>query len=157
MAANSYANLYQHDEQLDDLYERQRLERLYGSLDDEEEEENLDVVRRPLTRPAIPDLRFENQFNNSVNALQSQGATKSQIFFSVVIKDQLILPFISGFSWCLCSHLWRWWRVRGKHQQKESSAFWRGMKHGISKWCSSVYATFVNLPALTSQPKPAQS
>ncbi|KAG0170093.1 hypothetical protein DFQ28_010946 [Apophysomyces sp. BC1034] len=132
MAASSYASLYQHDEELARLYERQRLERarLYGNfesvdIDDNDDDADSEVVRNPLNRPAIPDLRFENQFSNSVKALQSKGATRSQIFFSVVIKDQIILPFLSGFSWSLCSHLWRWWRLRGKNQQKESSAFWR--------------------------------
>lgn len=106
--------------------------------------------RRPsgssLTRPPVPDMRFEQQFNQTVASLKAEGATPLQIFLSAVVVNQFIMPFINGFSWCLLSHLWRWSRIRSKYpaaaeakssttaDASSSSSFVRGLKYGIAKW-----------------------
>jgi hypothetical protein len=87
--------------------------------------------------PTVPDMRFEKQFEKSVAHLQEKGASKMAIFWSVVIKDQIIVPFISGFTWNICSTAWKWYRMRGVVNAKNPKkfGFFKGIQHGISE-CS---------------------
>ncbi|KAI8147546.1 hypothetical protein BJV82DRAFT_552397 [Fennellomyces sp. T-0311] len=144
------------DDELIRILERQREEhqRFFESgdiLDDIDHDDR----HLGIKRPPVPDMRFEPQFRKSVAAMRENGATNAQIFFSAVIVNQFVMPFINGFSWSLLSHVWRWWRVRdatAAARPSSQSSFFRGLKHGISKWVRNVYDTFVHLPALTQEP-----
>ncbi|KAI7885659.1 hypothetical protein K492DRAFT_171208 [Lichtheimia hyalospora FSU 10163] len=159
MASNNDPNY--NDDELIRLLELQRREyqRFYegGETFDLDDIDGQEHRHRGLKRPPVPDMRFEPQFNNTIAALQKSGASPTKIFVHGVIINQIIMPFINGFSWCLASHLWQWWRVRSKlprpaSSSSSSSSFLRGIKYGIAKWFRNAYATFVHLPALTTEP-----
>ncbi|KAI9257385.1 hypothetical protein BDA99DRAFT_516297 [Phascolomyces articulosus] len=158
-AGNPYADYS--DDELIRILERQRQEhqRFFEGgdiIDDDIDHDNRHLGG--IKRPPVPDMRFEPQFRKSVAALREQGASNAQIFFSTVIVNQFIMPFINGFSWSLLSHVWRWWRVRDATKahttasSSSGSSFIRGMKYGISKWFRNAYETFVHLPTLTQEP-----
>jgi hypothetical protein len=88
-------------------------------------------------RPTVPDMRFEKQFERSVRELKESGASTMTIFLSAVIKDQVIMQFITGFTWCVAGHAWKWYRLRGQRvNNKESFVFLRGIKHGLTRWAT---------------------
>ncbi|KAI8060099.1 hypothetical protein BC940DRAFT_312759 [Gongronella butleri] len=128
--------------------------------DDSDDERRRRGSRLHLARPSVPDQRFEKQFERSVNALKEQGASRTTIFLSAVVKDQVIMPFINGFVWCIAGHAWRWYRMpRGQRKAaaRESSSFLRGIKHGVGRWFSNAYHTLVHWPALIAPPSSASN
>ncbi|KAI8393372.1 uncharacterized protein BYT42DRAFT_609169 [Radiomyces spectabilis] len=121
---------------------------------------DFDVRRRSSTsavlRPPMPDLRFGQQFNKTVENLQANGASGASIFFSAVIKDQIIIPFVSGFTWSLGSHLWRWYRPRRKPVNAGNSngnGFLTRLYTRFSLWASNTYHTLVRLPSIVPEIK----
>ncbi|KAI9011881.1 hypothetical protein CLU79DRAFT_839314 [Phycomyces nitens] len=106
----------------------------------------------PAARPAIPDMRFEQQFNQSIAKMEAEGASYTQIFLSAVVKDQLIVPFMSGLTWSLGSHMWLWYRTPSPRTARRSP-FLLGLRQSIKTWCSNAYNTMVHLPALTQSPR----
>ncbi|ORX59733.1 hypothetical protein DM01DRAFT_1381266 [Hesseltinella vesiculosa] len=106
-------------------------------------------------RPPMPEMRFEKQFERSVQTLKEAGAGPLTIFLSAVVQDQIVMPLLNGFVWCLAGHAWRWYRMPKQQRAAvagESSSFVRGVQHGIATWASNVYHTLVHLPALSSSP-----
>ncbi|KAL0085152.1 hypothetical protein J3Q64DRAFT_1745824 [Phycomyces blakesleeanus] len=110
---------------------------------------------RTVSRPAIPEMRFEQQFNQNIAKMEAEGASYTRIFLSAVIKDQLIVPFMSGLTWSLGSHLWLWYRTPSPRVARRSSPFLLGLRQSIKTWCSNVYNTMVHFPALTQVPHTA--
>ncbi|KAI9470407.1 hypothetical protein BDB00DRAFT_862833 [Zychaea mexicana] len=160
MESSSSSNPYRdyNDDELIQILENQRREhqRFYESGDIIDDIDHDDRHLGGIKRPPIPDMRFEPQFRKSVATMREQGATNAQIFFSAVIVNQFVMPFINGFSWSLLSQVWRWWRVRDatkvRSTTSSTSSFVRGMKYGIAKWFRNAYETFVHLPTLTQEP-----
>jgi hypothetical protein len=114
-----------------------------NALDDDEEDDDDDTefsVHAKPKGPPVPDMRFEKQFEKAVLDLQAKGTSRFGIIWSTVIKDQIIVPFISGFAWSICSTAWKWYRIRGKvlttnkDKVASSSSFVRGLKHGFANW-----------------------
>jgi hypothetical protein len=108
-------------------------------IDEEEEEDDFSVTGKSTNKkkgPTVPDMRFEKQFEKSVQALKENGASNVGIFFSAVIKDQILIPFVSGFTWSLCSNAWKWYRTRGVINAKNPKkfGFFKGAQHGISEY-----------------------
>ncbi|KAI8099991.1 uncharacterized protein BX664DRAFT_322587 [Halteromyces radiatus] len=103
--------------------------------DDDYNDTRLVDLRQAVT---VPDMRFEKQFERTVATLKANGASNTTIFLSAVIKDQVVMQFISGFTWCLAGHAWRWLRLRNQrvNNNKESYHFLRGIKYGLSRWAS---------------------
>ncbi|KAI8994660.1 hypothetical protein BDB01DRAFT_831622 [Pilobolus umbonatus] len=83
------------------------------ALISDDEEDRLSSLRERKA-PAIPEMRYEKQFDNAVQHLQESGVSTGAIIWSVVIKDQMIVPFISGFTWCLGTSAWKWYRLHGR-------------------------------------------
>ncbi|CAO3630544.1 unnamed protein product [Cunninghamella blakesleeana] len=151
------------EEQLAQLQERQRREAelfaeiksLEGSEAEEDEYDDDEVDKSSLRhiRPPIPDMRFEKQFERTVNTLKEKGASNTSIILSAVIKDQIIMQFITGFTWSLAGHLWRWYRLPKRRvntttNNKESFSYLRGIKYGLGRWLSNTYHNLVHLPSL---------
>ncbi|KAI9314916.1 hypothetical protein BX666DRAFT_1879363 [Dichotomocladium elegans] len=157
----------QDDEDLIRLLELQRQEyqRFYESgeiFDIEREEHHHERHARAMKRPQVPDMRFEQQFNKSIATMKANGATTLEILCREVIVGQFVMPFINGFTWCLASHMWQWWRVRSRLPRRlapdnhaSSPSYFRGLKYGISRWLKNAYASLVHLPALTAEPAAA--
>ncbi|ORZ01611.1 hypothetical protein BCR43DRAFT_487213 [Syncephalastrum racemosum] len=135
------------DEELLRLLELQRRERqrFYEGGDPLDFDlDRHDRMRHVLKRPAIPDMRFESTFDRSIETLQEQGASPLQIFWSAVVVNQFIMPFVNGFGWAVLSHMWRWHRIRAKYPARRitpsssgetgGSSFLRGLKYGITQW-----------------------
>ncbi|KAI8337499.1 hypothetical protein BC941DRAFT_425396 [Chlamydoabsidia padenii] len=152
------------DEEILRLLELQRREleilkatqELEGDIYDDDDDDDENGTRHLNLRPTVPDMRFEKQFERTVEGLKSNGASNMTIFLSAVVKDQVIMQFFTGFTWCLAGHVWKWYRLRGQRvNNKESFVFLRGVKHGLTRWASTAYSTLVNIPALTTTPTPA--
>ncbi|CAO3632183.1 unnamed protein product [Cunninghamella echinulata] len=99
-------------------------------------------------------MRFAKQYERSVEVLKEKGASNTAIFLSTVIKDQIIMQFITGFTWSLAGHLWRWYKLPKQRvytsNKKESFSYLRGVKYGVGRWLSNTYHNLVHLPSLTS-------
>lgn len=113
-------------------------------IDEDDDDDDFSVTGRSAKArkgPAIPDMRFEKQFEKSVQVLREKGASNASIFFSAVIKDQIIIPFVSGFTWSLCSNAWKWYRTRGvvNARSPKKFGFFKGVQHGISEYTKLVY------------------
>ncbi|KAI8879304.1 hypothetical protein K501DRAFT_257003 [Backusella circina FSU 941] len=132
--------------------QRRHTELLNADIDgmnvlDEEDEDDDDStefsVHAKPKGPPVPDMRFEKQFEKAVLDLKEKGTSRIGIIWSAVIKDQIIVPFISGFAWSMCSTAWKWYRIRGKvvttNKDKSSSGFLRGLKYGFANWSRNVY------------------
>lgn len=110
------------------------------SLDDFEDDDDFSVTDRKgksvKQGPTVPDFRFEKQFEKAVLSLKEGGASNTSVFFSAVIKDQIIIPFVSGFTWNICSTAWKWYRTRGvvNARNPKKFGFFRGIQHGITEW-----------------------
>ncbi|KAJ2955413.1 hypothetical protein NQZ79_g8586 [Umbelopsis isabellina] len=98
----------------------------FGNLDDDSD--------HAPHMPPIPDMRFEKQINRSIEVLQAKNASALHIFLSVVLKDQIIMPFLNGFFWGIGAHAVRWYRYRPKHGTSEShgNGYWRRLGHKIN-------------------------
>lgn len=109
----------------------------------DEEEDDFSVTggnREQKKGPAVPDMRFEKQFEKSVQALREGGSSNIGIFFSAVIKDQILIPFVSGFTWSLCSNAWKWYRTRGViNKSPKKFGFFKGAQDGISGFSRYLY------------------
>lgn len=115
-------------------------------LDEEEEEQDIEddddfsvTGTRNKTKkgPQVPDMRFEKQFEKSVQRLKEEGASNWGILWSAIIKEQIITPFLSGFTWNICSVAWKWYRMRGVVNAKSPAkrfGFFKGVQHGISQY-----------------------
>ncbi|KAI8984530.1 hypothetical protein BDF20DRAFT_834031 [Mycotypha africana] len=81
-------------------------------------------------RVPVPEMRFAKQFENSVNALQAKGASSLAIFWSAILIDQIVMPFVSGFGFCMASAGWRWYRARGviNARQPRKGGLFRNIK-----------------------------
>jgi hypothetical protein len=101
----------------------------------DDDNDDFSVTRNVKKGPTVPDMRFEKQFEKSVQHLIESGTSPMGIFWSAVIKDQIIVPFISGFTWSLCSNAWLWYRTKGVINAKSTKkfGFFKGIKHGISE------------------------
>ncbi|KAI7864123.1 hypothetical protein BDF14DRAFT_1701827, partial [Spinellus fusiger] len=66
---------------------------------------------RQAQRPVVPDMRFEQQFYQSVARLEEEGLSRTWVFVYAVLKDQLLVPFMSGLTWSLGAHFWLWYRT----------------------------------------------
>lgn len=135
--------------------QRRQTELLQPDIDDfilennDEDDDDFSVTgpRSSLKKgPTVPDMRFEKQFEKSVAHLQEEGASNMAIFWSVVIKDQIIVPFISGFTWNMCSTAWKWYRMRGVVNAKSPKkfGFFKSIQHGISE-CSKYVQAIINM------------
>lgn len=137
------------EDELRRILERQRRERqrFYENAEELEidgvDDDVVEPAPRGLKRPPVPDMRFEQQFNKSIAGLKGEGASPLQIFYSAVLVNQFVMPFVNGFSWGLLGHLWRWYRVRSKYPATATapretsssvSSYTRGLKYGISQW-----------------------
>ncbi|CAO3598047.1 unnamed protein product [Absidia cylindrospora] len=148
------------DEEIQQLLELQRREleilnatREFEQGETSDNDEYTDGTRQINLRPTVPDMRFEKQFEQSVEVLKANGASNTTIFLSAVIKDQVVMQFITGFTWCLAGHMWKWYRLRGQRaNNKESFVFLRGIKHGLARWATTTYHTLVNIPTISSTP-----
>ncbi|RUO95860.1 hypothetical protein BC936DRAFT_143075 [Jimgerdemannia flammicorona] len=79
--------------------------------------------------PAIPDMRFEQHLLKSVAAQVEQGRSKRHIFWTTIVRDQVIMPFFNGFAWKLAGLWWLWVRMR-RHGSAGGRGFWRGVWAG---------------------------
>ncbi|KAI7907448.1 uncharacterized protein BX663DRAFT_490945 [Cokeromyces recurvatus] len=125
------------------LFELQRRqnELLRPDIDKSEEEllkldEDMDdfSVLKKRKGPTVPDLRFEKQFEASLARLKENGASNISIFYSAVIKDQIIMPFISGFAWNVCSAAWKWYRTKNVMNTKKKIGFFHGIQNMMTQW-----------------------
>ena len=104
---------------------------------DDEEDDDFSVHARDTQKkgPTIPDMRFEQQVDKSIHVLKEAGASNTQIFFSVVIKDQILIPFASGFVWSLCSNAWIWYRTKGiVNKDPKKLGLFAGIGAGLTGW-----------------------
>ncbi|KAI9477740.1 MAG: hypothetical protein EXX96DRAFT_538917 [Benjaminiella poitrasii] len=98
-----------------------------------EENDDFSVTKRK--RPAVPDMRFEKQFEASVLRLREKGASNLSIFCSAVLKDQILMPFISGFAWNVLSSTWKWYRTKkAVNNSRKNTGFFRGIQHIVTGW-----------------------
>ncbi|CEG84438.1 hypothetical protein RMATCC62417_18240 [Rhizopus microsporus] len=107
-----------------------------------------------LNAPPVPDFRYEQQVEKTIKSLRDKGTSPIGIFWTIVIQDQIILPFVSGFAWCICSNAWKWYRTRGvvnKQTPKRTMGFFRGLQHGITEWTKSVYNVIISSTTSTIQ------
>ncbi|KAI8636839.1 hypothetical protein BD408DRAFT_76370 [Parasitella parasitica] len=106
--------------------------------DDQDDDDDDFSISKPIRkRPTVPEMRFEKQVENSITQLQEKGASNASIFWSVVVKDNIIVPFVSGFAWNVCSTAWKWYRTRGVINARSPAkkfGFFRGIQHGIAEW-----------------------
>lgn len=102
----------------------------------DDDNDDFSVTRREKKGPTVPDMRFESQFDKSVQHLIESGTSPMGIFWSAVIKDQIIVPFVSGFTWSLCSNAWLWYRTKGviNARSPKKFGFFKGIGHGVSEW-----------------------
>ncbi|RCI03783.1 hypothetical protein CU098_011924 [Rhizopus stolonifer] len=121
--------------------QRRQTELLQPDIDNvalatDDDDDDFSVTARTPKAPTVPDMRFEKQFEKSVLHLQEKGASPLMIVWSAVIKDQIIVPFISGFTWSLCSTAWKWYRTRGvvNARSPRQFGFFRGIQHGVTEW-----------------------
>ncbi|KAI9280521.1 hypothetical protein BY458DRAFT_538328 [Sporodiniella umbellata] len=94
--------------------------------------------------PPIPEMRYEKQVDATIKSLREKGTSPIGIFWAVVVKDQIIFPFVGGFVWCIGTSAWSWYRTRGvvnSKTPKRTLGFFRGLHHGITQWTKSVYNT----------------
>jgi hypothetical protein len=107
------------------------------NLDDFEDDDEFSVTGRKERKqgPTVPDFRFEKQFDKAVSTLKEGGASNASVFFSAVVKDQIIMPFVTGFTWNVCSTAWKWYRARGviNARSPKKFGFFRGIQHGITE------------------------
>lgn len=107
------------------------------NLDFEDDDDDFSVTKSVKKGPTVPDMRFEKQVEKSISQLQEKGASNISILWSIVVKDNIIIPFISGFTWSICSTAWKWYRTRGVINAKNPAkkfGFFRGIQHGIAEW-----------------------
>jgi hypothetical protein len=112
--------------------------------EEEEEDDDFSVTggsrRNNKKGPTVPDMRFEKQFEKSIESLREKGTSNMGILWSAVIKDQIIIPFLSGFTWNLCSVAWKWYRtssrgvINAKGPAGKRFGFFKGIQHGVSEW-----------------------
>ncbi|KAL9559035.1 hypothetical protein MBANPS3_000598 [Mucor bainieri] len=113
--------------------------------DDDQEEDDFSVTNKRASLrkgPTVPDMRFEKQVEKSIALLQEKGASNFSILWSVVVKDNILIPFVSGFTWSVCSTAWTWYRTRGVVNARNPAkkfGFFRGIQHGIAEWTKLVY------------------
>lgn len=107
-------------------------------LDFEDDEDDFSVTNRAAKKgPTVPDMRFEKQVEKSIAQLQEKGASNFSIAWSIVVKDNILIPFVSGFTWSVCSTAWSWYRARGVVNARNPAkkfGFFRGIQHGIAEW-----------------------
>ncbi|EIE80449.1 hypothetical protein G6F46_010571 [Rhizopus delemar] len=112
---------------------------------DTDDDDDFSVHAKHMNAPPIPDMRYEKQVETAIQNLRNKGTSPLGIFWTVVIKDQIIVPFISGFVWCVGTHAWSWYRSRGAvKNSKKTIGFFRGLHHGISEWTKSIYNVIIS-------------
>lgn len=108
------------------------------SLDEDEDDDfSVHAKSTELQAPPIPDMRYEKQVEASIKSLREKGTSPIGIFWAIVVKEQIIVPFISGFVWCVGTHAWSWYRTKGvvnAKSPKRTFGFFRGLHHGITEW-----------------------
>lgn len=102
-------------------------------IDQDDDDFSVTAPRRKA--PTVPDMRFEKQFEKSVQHLLESGASPMGILWSAVIKDQIIVPLISGFTWSICANAWTWYRTKGVINAKNprKSGFFKSITNGITQ------------------------
>ncbi|CAO3689635.1 unnamed protein product [Umbelopsis ramanniana] len=118
----------------------------FGNLDDDDFDDAPQL-------PPIPDMRFEHQVNRSIEALQQKNASNIHIVLSVIVKDQVVMPFLNGFFWGIGALALRWYRYRPKHgnAQSKGNGFWRGIGHKVNTSIRNAFHSLVHLPSLIGQ------
>ncbi|GAA5806484.1 hypothetical protein HPULCUR_012018 [Helicostylum pulchrum] len=145
----------------DDLARLLELQRRHAELRDpameslvvDDDDDDFSVTAPRKKGPTVPDMRFEKQFEKSIQNLLDSGTSPMGILWSAVVKDQIIVPFISGFTWSICSNAWSWYRTKGVINAKNPKkfGFFKGVKHGVSECIKSVARNASMLMTTTTQ------
>ncbi|MCJ1306934.1 hypothetical protein MMC25_000578 [Agyrium rufum] len=64
----------------------------------------LEPVPRRRDLPPLPEMRFEQSYLASLN-----GATDWKTIGYITLRDQVLLPLVSGMVWALALHGWKHW------------------------------------------------
>jgi hypothetical protein len=102
---------------------------------DDDDDFSVTAPSKKRTTHTVPDMRFEKQFEKSVQHLKENGASTLTIVWSTIIKDQIIMPFFSGFLWNVSGVAWKWYRTRGVvNSGNKQFGIFKGVKYHVSQW-----------------------